>query len=68
VEQPGEGKSFAGKEIKIRSCPTRDYLGLVSPYLGQGDAPPFVNIRTLKGQALKVGTGRGLEEANVFLT
>ena len=40
TEQPAEEKSFAGK-IRIRSCPTREYLGLVFAYFGAGEAPPF---------------------------
>ena len=40
LEQPAEDKSFA-KKIRIRSYPTRDYLGLIFAYLGEGEAPPF---------------------------
>ena len=39
-EQPAEDKLFAAK-IRVRSCPTREYLGLIFAYLGDGDAPPF---------------------------
>lgn len=39
VEQPGEPEPFCNK-IKIRSYPTREYLGLIFAYLGEGDAPP----------------------------
>lgn len=40
VEQPAEEESFA-KKIRIRSYPTKEYLGLVFAYFGEGDAPPF---------------------------
>ena len=40
LEQPAEDKSFA-KKIRIRSYPTREYLGLIFAYLGEGEAPPF---------------------------
>jgi 5,5'-dehydrodivanillate O-demethylase len=40
MEQPAEEKSFASK-IRIRHCPTRQYLGLIFAYFGEGGAPPF---------------------------
>ncbi len=40
VEQPAEDSDFAHK-VKIRSYPTREYLGLVFAYLGDGEAPEF---------------------------
>jgi len=40
TDQPAEEKSFAGK-IRIRSYPTREYLGLIFAYFGEGAAPPF---------------------------
>jgi 5,5'-dehydrodivanillate O-demethylase len=40
TEQPAEEKSFATK-IRIKSFPTRQYLGLIFAYLGEGEAPPF---------------------------
>jgi 5,5'-dehydrodivanillate O-demethylase len=39
-EQPAEEKSFASK-IRINSYPTREYLGLIFTYFGEGNAPPF---------------------------
>ena len=47
VEQPAEGESFAQK-IKIRSCPTEEYLGLIFAYLGAGDAPRFTRYAELE--------------------
>jgi len=40
TDQPAEEKSFAAK-IRIRSYPTREYLGLIFSYFGAGEAPPF---------------------------
>src|SRR5262245_56958850 len=40
IEQPAEDKSFAHK-IRIRSCPTREYLGLIFAYFGAGETPTF---------------------------
>jgi 5,5'-dehydrodivanillate O-demethylase len=40
MEQPAEDKSFAAK-IRIGNCPTREYLGLIFAYFGEGEAPPF---------------------------
>jgi 5,5'-dehydrodivanillate O-demethylase oxygenase subunit len=40
VEQPAESEAYKEK-IKIRGLPTREYLGLVFAYLGEGAAPPF---------------------------
>ncbi|MGH7766619.1 MAG: Rieske 2Fe-2S domain-containing protein, partial [Candidatus Binatia bacterium] len=40
VEQPGEEESFAAK-VRIPSCPTREYLGLVFAYFGEGEPPPL---------------------------
>ena len=40
TDQPAEEKSFAAK-IRIRSYPTREYLGLIFAYFGAGEAPPF---------------------------
>jgi 5,5'-dehydrodivanillate O-demethylase oxygenase subunit len=40
VEQPAEDVSFAAK-VKIRSYPTREYLGFIFTYFGQETAPLF---------------------------
>jgi 5,5'-dehydrodivanillate O-demethylase len=40
TEQPAEATSFARK-IRIRSCPAREYLGLIFAYFGAGDPPRF---------------------------
>ena len=40
VEQPGEDPAFAAK-VRIRSYPTKEYLGLIFAYLGEGAPPPL---------------------------
>ncbi len=40
VEQPAEEKSFAHR-VKIRAYPTKEYVGLIFAYLGEGEPPPF---------------------------
>jgi len=40
VEQPAEDSSFCHK-VGLRSYPTREYLGLIFAYLGEGEAPEF---------------------------
>jgi len=40
VEQPAEQSAFAHK-VAIRGYPTREYLGLVFAFLGEGEPPPF---------------------------
>jgi 5,5'-dehydrodivanillate O-demethylase len=40
LEQPAEEPGFARK-VKMRSYPTREYLGLVYAYFGEGEPPAF---------------------------
>jgi 5,5'-dehydrodivanillate O-demethylase oxygenase subunit len=40
VEQPDEDRPFAHK-VQLRTYPTREYLGLIFAYLGEGSAPVF---------------------------
>jgi 5,5'-dehydrodivanillate O-demethylase len=40
VEAPGETPAFVSR-IRIRTYPTREYVGLVFAYLGEGEPPPF---------------------------
>src|SRR4051794_19579048 len=40
VEMPAEDVSFPAK-VRIASYPTREYLGLIWAYLGEGEAPAF---------------------------
>jgi 5,5'-dehydrodivanillate O-demethylase oxygenase subunit len=43
VEQPAEPEPFYSR-IKIRAYPTRDYLGFVWAYLGEGEPPEFARL------------------------
>jgi len=40
VDQPSEPCSFA-ERVRIKGYPTREYLGLVFAYMGQGEPPPM---------------------------
>jgi 5,5'-dehydrodivanillate O-demethylase oxygenase subunit len=40
VEQPGEDPAFARK-VRLRTYPTREYVGQIFAYLGEGEPPPF---------------------------
>jgi 5,5'-dehydrodivanillate O-demethylase len=40
VEQPNEDRPFSEK-VRIPSYPTREYVGLIFAYLGEGAPPPF---------------------------
>jgi 5,5'-dehydrodivanillate O-demethylase len=51
TEQPAEETSFAPK-IRIRSCPTREYLGLIFAYFGAGDPPPFPRYRHMEEEGI----------------
>lgn len=49
VERPGElGKSGAG--IRIGACPTREFLGLIYAYFGDGEPPVFPPYPAFEGE------------------
>jgi 5,5'-dehydrodivanillate O-demethylase oxygenase subunit len=58
VEMPAEEASFPSK-VRIASYPTREHLGLIFAYLGDGDAPPFPPYPPFQGE--------GVLEANAEL-
>jgi 5,5'-dehydrodivanillate O-demethylase oxygenase subunit len=66
VEQPAEEESFAAK-VKIRSYPTKEYLGLVFAYLGQGAAPPFIRYPQLEAEGV-VEVSSYVRQCNYFNT
>jgi 5,5'-dehydrodivanillate O-demethylase len=41
-EQPNEDRPFCAR-VKLRTYPTREYVGLIFAYLGEGEPPPFRN-------------------------
>jgi 5,5'-dehydrodivanillate O-demethylase len=56
IEQPGEASPFAST-VTIPSYPTREYLGLIFAYLGEGAPPPFPRYPTMElDGVLEAGT------------
>ena len=51
VEQPAETEPFC-QRIKIRSYPTREYLGLVFIYLGEGQPPELPRFPELEDEGV----------------
>ncbi|MBM2810671.1 MAG: pobA 2 [Chloroflexi bacterium] len=51
IEQPAEPEPFCDR-IKIRSYPTREYLGLVFAYLGDGEPPVFPRYSAYEGDGI----------------
>ena len=64
VEQPAEEPDFAAK-VHIRGYPTRDYLGLIFAYLGDGEPPPFPRYAQLEGEGV-VETHAYVRECSYF--
>jgi 5,5'-dehydrodivanillate O-demethylase len=55
VEMPAEDPSFPPK-VRIRSCPTVEYLGLIFGYFGEGEPPPFPRYPEFEGEGvLEIG-------------
>jgi nitrite reductase/ring-hydroxylating ferredoxin subunit len=55
VEQPAEKDAFTEK-VRIRSCPTEEYLGLIFVYFGEGDAPSLPRYPDFEKEGLWVET------------
>jgi len=51
VEQPAEGSGFAAK-VCVASYPTREHLGLIFAYLGEGQPPPFPPVPLFEGEGI----------------
>jgi len=66
VEQPAEDAGFAEK-VRIRSCPTKEYLGLIFAYLGAGDAPPFPTYPQLEEEGV-LNVSSYVRKCNCFST
>jgi 5,5'-dehydrodivanillate O-demethylase len=49
VEQPAEDANFKN-EVCVRSYPTREYLGLVFVYFGEGEAPPLPRLKIFEDE------------------
>ena len=66
VEQPAEDAGFAAK-VKIRSCPTHEFLGLIFAYFGDGDAPPFPDYPELSEEG-EIDAASYMRHCNYFGT
>ena len=51
VEQPAENASFA-EQIRIRSYPTEEYLGVIFCYFGDKDPPPLPRYPEFEGEGV----------------
>jgi 5,5'-dehydrodivanillate O-demethylase oxygenase subunit len=51
VEQPGEDATFC-KDVRIKSYPTREYLGLIFGYLGEGPTPDLPRFPELEAEGV----------------
>lgn len=51
VEAPAERENYA-ENVQIRSYPTREYLGLVFAYLGEGEPPDFPHYLDLEDEGI----------------
>ena len=47
IDQPAEDESFKSK-VHAAAYPTREYLGLVFAFLGEGEPPPFPEFKHLE--------------------
>lgn len=65
VEQPGEEEAFAGK-VRIRSCPVKEYIGLVFAYLGDGEPPPLRRYPDFEGEGVLEAFTTGIWPCNYF--
>jgi 5,5'-dehydrodivanillate O-demethylase len=66
VEQPAEDAAFA-KKVKIRSCPTHEFLGLIFAYFGAEAAPPFPDYPELQEEG-EIDVGTYIRYCNYFGT
>jgi 5,5'-dehydrodivanillate O-demethylase len=55
VEQPAEKNSFCDK-IKMASYPTREYIGLIFAYLGEGEPPAFPRYPAFEEEGVTLHT------------
>jgi 5,5'-dehydrodivanillate O-demethylase len=51
VEQPAEDASFAAK-VRIGAYPTREYMGLIFVYFGDGEPPEFPRYPQLESEGI----------------
>ena len=65
VEQPAEPKPFCEK-IAMRTYPTREYLGLIFAYLGDGQPPAFSRIPSFEEPDVLTHTDSYVRPASFF--
>lgn len=65
AEQPAEPKPFSQK-ISLRTYPTREYIGLVFAYLGDGEPPAFPRIPAYDEPDVLTHTDSYVRPANFF--
>jgi 5,5'-dehydrodivanillate O-demethylase len=65
VEQPAEESAFAHK-VRIRSWPTREYLGLIFAFFGEGAPPAFPSFPMFERFNGLVEVDSYLRECNYF--
>ena len=56
IEAPAERDGFCST-VSVRSYPTREYLGLIFAYLGEGEPPPFPRYRDLEEDGVRETSG-----------
>lgn len=64
VEAPAEREGFA-KTVRIRSCPTEEYLGVIFAYLGEGDPPPLPRYTEFEKEGI-LSTSSYVRDCNYF--
>jgi 5,5'-dehydrodivanillate O-demethylase len=64
TEQPAESSEFAAK-VRIGSYPTREHVGLIFAYFGEGDPPPFPHFPPFEGDGI-VENNSNLMHCNYF--
>ena len=65
IQQPVEANAFCDK-VKLRSYPTREYLGLIFGYFGEGEPPPFSLYPHFEHFDGYIETNAYLRECNYF--
>jgi 5,5'-dehydrodivanillate O-demethylase len=56
VEIPGQSNEAFAQKVRIRSYPTKEYLGLIFAYFGEGSAPELPRYLEFEGDGVVVGT------------
>jgi 5,5'-dehydrodivanillate O-demethylase len=65
VEIPGEPEGLA-KNVRIRTFPVREYLGLIFVYVGPGEPPPLPRYPECEGPGILDTLSKGIWPCNYF--